>query len=167
MPTLSEAAEKLARRLAETRMRIVFAESCTGGLASASLAAVPGISQWHCGSAVTYRERTKIDWLGVSADDIAEKGVVSAAVARQMARGALERTSEAGMAAAITGHLGPGAPPEQDGLVFVAVATRESNRVISSRTRSHHLHAVSRRDRQDEAATLLLQHAWQCAAERQ
>ena len=34
-------------------------------------------------------------------------------------------TPQADIAAAVTGHLGPGAPPEQDGLVFVAFAARE------------------------------------------
>lgn len=42
-----------------------------------------------------------------------------------MATGALEATPHADIAAAVTGHLGPGAPPEQDGLVFVAFAARE------------------------------------------
>ena len=53
---LAESARLLARQLAETRTRLVLAESCTGGLAAATLAAIPGISHWLCGSAVTYRE---------------------------------------------------------------------------------------------------------------
>jgi nicotinamide-nucleotide amidase len=41
-----------------------------------------------------------------------------------MAVGALTITPRANVSAAITGHLGPGAPPAQDGLAFVAFASR-------------------------------------------
>ena len=51
-------------------------------------------------------------------------GAVSAQVAGQMALAILEKTPEATLAAAITGHLGPGAPADQDGQVFMAVARR-------------------------------------------
>jgi nicotinamide-nucleotide amidase len=45
-----------------------------------------------------------------------------------MAKGALEKTPEANVALAVTGHLGPNAPPQLDGLVFAAVAWREDGR---------------------------------------
>jgi nicotinamide-nucleotide amidase len=45
-----------------------------------------------------------------------------------MASGALEITSHADIAAAVTGHLGPGAPPTQDGLVYLAFAQRRRSR---------------------------------------
>lgn len=159
MLTLEQAAEALAASLAESGKGIVFAESCTAGLASAALAAMPGISQWHCGSAVTYREQTKIDWLGISAREIAEAGVVSSMIAERMAHGVLARTAEADIAAAVTGHLGPNAPPNQDGVVFIAVATRGSDSTISAETWRYHLQTRQRRSRQEEAATLLLTHA--------
>ncbi len=159
MLTLAQAAEQLARCLAEGDKRIVFAESCTAGLASATLAAVPGISQWHCGSAVTYREQTKIDWLGVSASQIAESGVVSAPIAQQMACGVLERTVEADLAAAVTGHLGPDAPAELDGVVFIAVTGRNSEGDSGGQSWQHQLQAKHRPERQQEAALLLLSHA--------
>ena len=63
-----ELAESLGRGQLSGRRRanaLVLAESCTGGLAAAALATIPGISRWFCGSAVTYRDQTKIDWLAV------------------------------------------------------------------------------------------------------
>ena len=99
----SAEALRLVERLAENNVRVVFAESCTGGLVAATLAEVPGVSEFLCGSAVTYREDTKCEWLGVSADDIARHSAVSESVAGQMAIGVLERTPEADLAASITG----------------------------------------------------------------
>ena len=114
----------LAELLERSTTRVVFAESCTGGLVSASLARVPGISEFHCGSAVVYRLDTKTRWLGVSDEMLCDVGAVSAPVAQAMAVGVLERTPEAELSAAITGHLGPNAPADQDGLVFIALARR-------------------------------------------
>ncbi len=48
--------------------RIVCAESCTAGLVSATLAAIPGASKFLCGSAVVYRNATKTNWLHVPAE---------------------------------------------------------------------------------------------------
>ncbi len=155
---LEREAARLAQRLSTAGQRIVFAESCTGGLASAKLAEVAGISQWHCGSAVTYREQTKIDWLGVSRADLERTGVVSDTLARHMAVGVLVRTAEADISAAVTGHLGPAAPPELDGVVYVAVARRSRDGVECQESWRHTLHATRRTERQAEAATLLLQH---------
>ena len=110
--------------LLQHRIKIVFAESCTGGLISATLARVPGISKVLCGSAVVYRLDTKTEWLGVPARMLVDPGPVSEPVARAMAEGVLAHTPEAVLAASITGHLGPDAPPEEDGLVFIGLARR-------------------------------------------
>ena len=104
--------------------KIVFAESCTGGLMSAVMATVPGISRVHCGSAVVYRLETKTEWLGVSASLLIDPGPVSEPVARAMVEGVLKCTPEADIAVAITGHLGPDAPDGQDGLIFVGTGVR-------------------------------------------
>lgn len=106
------------------RKRLVLAESCTGGLASALLVEVPGISEWLCGSLVSYRDDSKVRWLNIPSGLLTQHSAVSSEVAEAMVRGALELTHEADFAAAITGHLGPGAPEGEDGLVFSAVGAR-------------------------------------------
>jgi len=121
---LASLAKSVAQRLERCQRRIVFAESCTAGLISATLARVPGISDWHCGSAVVYRCDTKTQWLGVPESILSDPGAVSEPVARLMAVGVLDRTPEATVSASITGHLGPGAPPDQDGLIYVGIAQR-------------------------------------------
>jgi nicotinamide-nucleotide amidase len=146
----------LAETLRQRRLHIVLAESCTAGLVSATLGAIPGISAYLCGSAVTYREATKTAWLGLSPTQIAESTAVSEPVTRQMALAVLQMTPEADWSAAVTGHLGPQAPPDANGTVFIAVARRDANgpQVISVAERK--LVAPDRLTRQQEAATLVL-----------
>jgi len=119
-------AERVVAQLRARKVRLVLAESCTGGLAAALLARIPGVSEFLCGSAVVYQVETKARWLRVSRRLLRDPGPVSCEVATAMATGALQATPHADIAAAVTGHLGPGAPPEQDGLVFVAFASRGS-----------------------------------------
>jgi len=114
----------VARLLRERNERVVFAESCTAGWVAALLSAEPGISAHLCGSLVTYRESCKQAWLGVEEPVLREHSAVSAPVTRQMALGALARSQEAMWSVAVTGHVGPGAPADLDGVCFMAIARR-------------------------------------------
>jgi nicotinamide-nucleotide amidase len=125
---LTMLAQKVVNLLEVSNTKIVLAESCTAGLASAILARIPGVSRFHCGSAVVYQVETKARWLGVPRALLRNPGPVSAEVVTQMASKALAITPQADVAAAVTGHLGPGAPEGQDGLVYVAFARRSKNR---------------------------------------
>lgn len=154
---LSEAAAQLAAILLESRRdRIVLAESCTAGLASAALAATPGISQYLCGSFVTYRESAKTEWLGIEPQLLAAHTAVSAQASEQMARNSLLRTHEANWSAAVTGHLGPDAPPEIDGQVFIAIAYRIADDRLRLESSFERLHELERVPRQYEAATFVI-----------
>lgn len=155
--SLAAAVQKLAALLGERRTRVVFAESCTAGLVSATVAQVAGVSEWLCGSAVTYREATKSAWLGISAADLQEHNVVSEEVARQMAVGVLRITPEATFSASVTGHLGPAAPAELDGVVFVAVARRSGAALRVVHAARETLSASDRVARQQQAALRVLE----------
>lgn len=152
------AADVLAERLAISQQKIVFAESCTAGLAAALLGGCPGISAWFCGSAVTYREATKSQWLEVDLELIEQFSAESADTTQAMALAVLQKTPEADLAAAITGHLGPQAPESIDGKIFMAIAFRESGEVIPLEVQ---LKQIQRRARQREAAAYLLRLASQ------
>ncbi|WP_118132606.1 CinA family protein [Oceanicella sp. SM1341] len=103
-------------------LMLATAESCTGGLVSGALTAVPGSSDVVDRGFVTYSYPAKTDMLGVSEALLAEHGAVSGPVARAMAEGALAR-SRAGIAVAITGVAGPGASEAKpEGLVWFACA---------------------------------------------
>ena len=151
----------LIEKLRKRKMRFVLAESCTGGLAAARITGISGASEVFCGSMVTYRESVKSKWLGVSEEMLSQHSAVSAEVTLVMARAALKVTSEASLAAAITGHLGPNAPEELDGILFAAVLCREtqapdSRPVPSPQPIQYRLQETGRAARQQEAADFLL-----------
>ena len=108
--SIPSAARRVARLLKATGLKVVFAESCTGGLVSGALTKIPGISNHHCGGVVVYRNETKMAYLDIPAALLADPGPVSAEVAELMARRVLEKTPEADVAVSVTGHLGPNAP---------------------------------------------------------
>ena len=144
---------RLFEALRQSNTKIVFAESCTAGLVAATMARVPGVSEFLCGSAVTYRGETKMAWLEIDADDLDRHSAVSAPVTVAMARNVLQRTPEASIALAVTGHLGPQAPANLDGVVFISVARCSSTEV---QTQQRRLVAKDRVERQVEAAQLVL-----------
>lgn len=103
-------------------LRIVTAESCTGGLLSAALTEIPGSSGVFERGFVTYSNDAKAEMLGVDPALIESHGVVSEQVAEAMARGALER-SKADVAVSITGIAGPGGSEHKpEGRVCFALA---------------------------------------------
>ena len=127
MDALYSLAREILCLLEQTDRRIVCAESCTEGLVSATIAGVPGASRWLCGSAVVYRNATKTAWIGVPAvllDDPA-RGDVCEQTAIRMAQGVLIATPEASVSVSVTGHLGPGTPPDLDGVVYLGWAERD------------------------------------------
>jgi nicotinamide-nucleotide amidase len=107
------------------KLRIVTAESCTGGLVIGTLTEVAGSSAAVDRGLVTYSNEAKAELLGVPAEVIAARGAVSEEVARAMAEGALAH-SNADLAVAITGIAGPGGGTAEKpvGLVHFAAARR-------------------------------------------
>lgn len=116
-------AEDVLARCRASGLRIVTAESCTGGLIGGCLTAVPGSSDVFDRGFVTYSNTAKTAMLGVPADLLRREGAVSEPVAIAMAEGALA-ASGADLAVAVTGISGPGggSPRRPVGLVHFAAA---------------------------------------------
>ena len=127
-PILIEAATRVVIANRAAGKKIVVAESCTGGLVSAAITAVPGASDVFEMGFITYANEAKIDVLRVSRDIIDTFGAVSIASAWGMAQGAL-KLSDADVAVAITGVAGPGGGAELKpvGTVVFARARRGAN----------------------------------------
>lgn len=101
------------------------AESCSGGLISAALTEIAGASAVFDSGFVTYSNAAKVAMLGVAQSTITYYGAVSEEVAREMADGALERSS-ATLALAVTGIAGPGGSDHKpEGRVCFALAERD------------------------------------------
>lgn len=124
-PPLRGHAEAVLDACRAQKLTLAVAESCTGGLISAALTAVPGSSDVIERGFVTYANTAKIDMLGVSPETLASFGAVSEETARAMATGVLEN-APVDLAASVTGIAGPGGGSDDKpvGLVHMAVARR-------------------------------------------
>ena len=104
---LREAAEHALAVCRKKGLKVVTAESCTGGLIAAALTAISGSSDVVDRAFITYSNEAKREMIGVPWDAILGHGAVSEYVARAMAGGALSR-SNAQIAVSVTGVAGPG-----------------------------------------------------------
>ncbi len=105
-------------------VRVAAAESFTGGRVTAELVKNSGISEFLQEGLVTYSNESKVERLGVRAEDIFTKGAVSSVVAYQMAAGLL-KTGKCDLAIATTGIAGPksDASDKPVGLCYIAIGT--------------------------------------------
>ena len=116
-------AERLGAALRKAGLRLVTAESCTGGWIAEAVTAVPGSSAWFDRAAVAYSNEAKREMLGVAPSLIEAHGAVSEPVVMAMARGiGAARADRA--AVAVSGIAGPGggSASKPVGTVCVAVA---------------------------------------------
>ena len=118
-------AMQAGQALLSAGLKVVTAESCTGGGVAAALTDVSGSSQWFERGYVTYSNAAKLHDLHVEPAALERHGAVSAAIVEQMAVGAL-RASGADVAVAVSGVAGPdgGTADKPVGLVFLAVVRR-------------------------------------------
>jgi nicotinamide-nucleotide amidase len=99
--------QALAEMLTARNLRVVTAESCTGGGIASALTDVAGSSTWfECGF-VTYSNEAKTRYLDVSPRVIEEFGAVSEQTVREMVAGAVNN-SLGDLAVAVSGIAGPG-----------------------------------------------------------
>jgi len=130
-------------------LRLVTAESCTGGLVAACLTDIAGSSDVVDRGFVTYSNEAKIEALGVPPELLQKHGAVSPHVARAMAEGALQH-SRADVAVAVTGIAGPsgGTPTKPVGLVYLAALRRAGEAAVER----HHFHGDRRAVRLESVA---------------
>ncbi|MBI4723518.1 MAG: CinA family protein [Rhodomicrobium sp.] len=122
-PAASLLAGEVLEKARSLGLKIVTAESCTGGLVAAALTSIAGSSDVFERGFVTYSNEAKAEMLGVDPALIRAHGAVSREVAIAMAACAL-RQSRAQLSVAVTGIAGPGggSPEKPVGLVHFAAA---------------------------------------------
>ncbi len=119
-------AEQAGFRLQERGLRLVTAESCTGGWLAQCVTDVAGSSGWFECGLVSYSNASKCALLGVKAETLETDGAVSEATVRAMTAGALHRCA-ADIAVAVSGIAGPGGgtPLKPVGTVWLAWERRD------------------------------------------
>ncbi len=116
--------EFVAKLLTEKQMTLATAESCTGGRIAQKITAMSGASAYFKGSIVSYATESKINVLKVPKALIDKHSVVSAEVAKVMAKNVKELLNS-DFAVATTGNAGPtkGDSDADIGTVFIGIAT--------------------------------------------
>ncbi len=123
--------QALFQVLNATGLTLSLAESCTGGLVSARLVSIPGISSFFLGGVVSYTNSVKKTLLSVREESLVRYTAVSEPVAREMADGVrLSTGSDIGVS--VTGLAGPGGGTAEIpvGRVFIGVSTASGCRAF-------------------------------------
>jgi nicotinamide-nucleotide amidase len=127
----ADLAAVVLERLRRERRRLGIAESCTGGMLSARITAIPGGSEVFVGGVVAYADAVKTAALQVPLEVLQAHGAVSEATVVAMAEGA-QRLFAADCAMAVTGIAGPGggSPEKPVGTVWLAARVHTTTRAV-------------------------------------
>jgi len=115
-------AQKLVKKLIKKKLKISFAESCTGGLLSSTITSVSGSSRVFNLGLITYSNKAKIDILKVPKKIIKKYGAVSNECCLSMVKN-LSKISKANISVSITGIAGPngGTKLKPVGLIYIGI----------------------------------------------
>jgi nicotinamide-nucleotide amidase len=114
--------KNLVKILTKKKLKIAFAESCTGGMLSSEITSISGVSKVFSLGLVTYSNQAKISVLKVNKSIIQKYGSVSPQCCESMVKN-LAKISKAQINVSITGIAGPngGTKSKPVGLVYIGV----------------------------------------------
>ena len=119
---MKKISQKIVRLLGKKRLKISFAESCTGGLLSSTITQIIGSSKVFTIGLVTYSNQSKINTLKVLKNTIRKYGAVSYETCLSMVKN-LNKISKTNISLSVTGIAGPrgGSKKKPVGLVFIGI----------------------------------------------
>ena len=114
--------KSLVKTLTKKKLKISFAESCTGGLLASSITSISGASKIFNFGLITYSNQAKIKFLKVNKNIIKKYGAVSHECCLAMVNN-LSKISKANINVSITGIAGPkgGTKQKPVGLVYIGI----------------------------------------------
>ncbi len=118
--------QKLSRKLLEScinkNVKLITAESCTGGLLSANITGIAGSSAVFSYGVICYSNESKRKFLNVNDKTLKSHGAVSFETVREMLAGLCNKVESKTLTIAISGVAGPsGSESKPVGLVFIGV----------------------------------------------
>ena len=124
--TIKRKAEKVFKLCLKKKIKLVFAESCTGGLLSSLITSFPNSSKIFISSFVTYSNLSKQKMLGVKNKTLKKYGAVSKEVAEEMVNGIWNKY-KINIALSITGIAGPTGQTKNKkiGLVYIGIKSKK------------------------------------------
>ena len=119
---MKKLARKIVKLLSKKKLKISFAESCTGGLLSSAITSISGSSKVFTLGLVTYSNQSKIKMLKVPEKILKNHGAVSYEACLSMVKN-LNRISKTNISVSVTGIAGPkgGTKQKPVGLVFIGI----------------------------------------------
>ena len=120
-------ARKLVNSLKKRKLKISFAESCSGGLLSSAITSISGSSKVFTLGLVAYSNQSKINLLKVPKKTIKKYGSVSKQVCLTMVKN-LSKISKTNISVSITGIAGPSGSTKTKPVGLVYVGIKKSNR---------------------------------------
>ena len=119
---MKELSKKVINLLRKKKLKISFAESCTGGMLASSITAIRGSSKIFTLGLITYSNQSKINILKVKKNIILKHGAVSYETCLSMVKN-LSLISKTHVSVSITGVAGPGGGTKSKpvGLVYIGV----------------------------------------------
>ena len=119
----------LVKKLNKKKLKISFAESCTGGMLASKITSISGASKVFGLGLVTYSNQAKISVLKVNKSIIQKYGAVSSQCCEAMVTN-LAKISKAQINVSITGIAGPngGTKTKPVGLVYIGV--KNKNKIL-------------------------------------
>jgi len=126
---MSKLSQKIVSVLKKKKLKISFAESCTGGLLSSTITSISGSSKVFTLGLVTYSNQSKINTLKVSKKIINKYGAVSYETCLSMLKN-INKITKTDISVSITGIAGPkgGTKNKPVGLVFIGI--KKGNKTI-------------------------------------
>ena len=123
--------KSLVKKLIKKKLKISFAESCTGGLLSSSITSISGASKIFNLGLVTYSNQAKIKFLKVNKNIIRRYGAVSHECCLAMVDN-LSKISKANINVSVTGIAGPNGGTKQKpvGLVYIGIKRGNKRKII-------------------------------------
>ena len=121
--------KSLVKKLIKKKLKISFAESCTGGMLASTITSFSGASKIFNLGLITYSNQAKIKILKVNKNIISKYGAVSYECCKAMVIN-LSKISKANINISITGIAGPngGTKSKPVGLVYIGV--KKENKII-------------------------------------
>jgi len=121
-------ANKLVNKLIRKKLKISFAESCTGGMLSSIITSVSGSSKVFDLGLITYSNKAKMDILKVPKKIISKYGAVSKECCLCMVKN-LNKISKTNISVSITGIAGPGGGTKLKPVGLVYIGIKKGNKI--------------------------------------
>jgi len=118
----------LIRILIKKKLKISFAESCTGGLLASTITSISGASKIFNLGLVTYSNQAKIKVLKINKNIIRKHGAVSRECCLAMVHN-LSKISKASINVSITGIAGPKGGTKQKPVGLVYIGVKKGNKI--------------------------------------